>query len=292
MFTSELLPSTGRRARLHLPFRFFTAARILTLAGVFLIPFLPGGPAEATPIALTDNSVFESGDYLIDFERVNTDIDGTIFNGSTEDIRDRQWVQTEYYGDYRVTFGSSLSPSTSTYKPNQLGTYRGATATDYPRDVFYSWADMGFFGPGTTTYDPSAGNWGYGALANFNNQTTDGGWIDILFDNAVERVGFNFITGSTALQIQVNGETLMYSSTMPWDLNRFAGVLDLGGIKHIRVSAVGGGAFLIDNLQFEGVPIPEPTSMTLLASGVALGIAARRRKAAANTPPAPTPPAV
>lgn len=235
----------------------------------FLLSMMVAGAVQATPMSLVDPSLFLPDDYLIDFERINTDSNGTIFNGSTEDLRDRQWIRTEFYDQYRITFDSSYQPSTSTYKPNELGTYRGATATDYPRDVFYSWAGMGFFGAGTSNYDPSTGSWGYGALSNLNNQNQNGGWIDIFFDNPVTRFGFNFVTGSTSLKIQVNGQTLSFNNSTPWSLTRFAGVFDLEGFEHVRVYSNGGGAFLLDNVRWEGGTIPEPSSMILLSLGAA-----------------------
>ncbi|MCA9411215.1 MAG: hypothetical protein KC917_07665 [Candidatus Omnitrophica bacterium] len=233
---------------------------------------------EATPMKLTDDSIFQPGDYFLDFERINTDVDGTVFNGLTEDLRDRQWLTTEFQNQFGISFDSSIELSTSTHKPNESGTYRGATATDYPRDVFYAWASSGMFGPSTTTYSPSTGSWGYGALSNFNTENMNGGWIDIKFDNPITRFGLNFITGASALRVLVNGQTFDFGNTYPWDLNRFAGIIDVSGFQEIRVSALGGGAFLVDNFQYERHnEVPEPATLTLLTLGGALLARSRGR---------------
>ncbi len=242
----------------------------------FIIGLTSSMDVQATPIALTNDSIFEIADYLIDFERINTDTDGTVFNGSTEDLRDRQWIRTEFYNDFRVTFDSSSQPTTSPYKPNSMGDFRGATATDYPRDVFDSWASMGFFGAGTSNYDPANGGWGYGALSNLNNDSQNGGWIDVTFDNPITRLGFNYVGTMQSLRVEVNGQVLTFTGGMPWDLTRFAGILDLDGFEHVRVYSHGGGAFLIDNMRWEGGTIPEPSSMVLLGMGAVALIAKRK----------------
>ena len=116
--------------------------------------------------------------------------------------------------------------------------------------------------------------------------------ITIDFSSTMLRTGFEVRTASLDdLVVEVSafsGGLLVSTGTLVFvtgQVASFVGIEDAtDGIDSLRLSAVGGGAgtFRLDNLRFEGTPIPEPSAALLFPIGLILTASGiRRRRASA-----------
>ena len=131
-----------------------------------------------------------------------------------------------------------------------------------------------------------------GGLAQNFTPTIPAAPITIDFSSTMLRVGFDVRTANTDdLVVQVSafsGGTLVTTGTLTFvtgQVASFVGVQDAtDGIDSLRLSAVGSalGSFRLDNLRFEGSPIPEPSAALLFPIGLILTASSvRRRRASA-----------
>jgi hypothetical protein len=172
---------------------------------------------------------------------------------------------------------TGLSSPVTTITFSELGLASGTALTNQYAAFGVSFSNLwqdpqsGFFAT------PSAGNFAQPGGAIFNP-------ITIFFSSPVMGAAFNINSneGESFFEAFL-GATSQHSFSAP------TGLFDeiwygFDGIAFDRIEILAGGsnnAMLIDNLQIGGAPtstVPEPASMTLLATGLAGLAAARRRK--------------
>jgi hypothetical protein len=103
--------------------------------------------------------------------------------------------------------------------------------------------------------------------------------LTFTFANPIGSFGFNALSNSDRLVFTTaNGAIeLPVLRTQPAP---FVGIVDATPFTSVTVAATGNGAFVFDNLTFRAATVvPEPTTWTLLGTGLlAIGGAARRRR--------------
>lgn len=150
------------------------------------------------------------------------------------------------------------------------------------------------FTPITSQYAPDGVTFSAGLFSNFTGgaqnflPTRPGVPITIDFSSSMLRVGFDVITASTDdLTVAVSaysGNTLVSTGTLTFATGTtmgFVGVEDAtDGIDRLVLTAVGtaAGGFVMDNLRFEGTPIPEPSAALLFPTGLILAVSCIRRR--------------
>lgn len=205
-----------------------------------------GGSGLSGEYASASDSPFAGGSFsyffLEDFEDHALDVPGvTASAGGVTSVVFGSTIHDSVDLDDGVKDGSGLAGDSYFFSSGATGitfTFDAAALGGLPTHAGLVWTD----GAGTTSFEA--------------------------FDSFGVSLGvfgpFSLADGS------VNGETAE---------DRFLGVTELGGISAIKISNSGGG-IEIDHLQYglAGTPVPEPGTLLLLGSGLALGFRSRRRR--------------
>jgi hypothetical protein len=168
-----------------------------------------------------------------------------------------------------ITF-SEVTPAPNTVITTQYQPY-GVT---FSPNVYYAPIYNQNFG--TPNIDPTA------SVGNFIQFEPTLPTFSILFNTAVTSASFAVLSQPGTFQITpyLNGVALDTAQTFTGGLaasftNNFVGVAGLSGIKfnQLLISNVNTSdhAFVFDNLSFN--PVPEPTSTSLIAGGLVVGLA-------------------
>jgi hypothetical protein len=168
-----------------------------------------------------------------------------------------------------ITF-SEVTPAPNTVITTQYQSY-GVT---FSPNVYYAPIYNQNFG--TPNIDPTA------SVGNFIQNEPTLPTFSILFNIPVTSASFAVLSQPGTFQItpMLNGVALDNAQTFTGGLaanfnNNFVGVASLGGItfNQLLISNVNtsDNAFVLDNLSFN--PVPEPTSISLIASGLVVGLA-------------------
>lgn len=115
-----------------------------------------------------------------------------------------------------------------------------------------------------------------GVMFTFASPVTAAGmvWTDGLGDTIFEAFGAGNVSLGTIGPVALADDTFRGTTVDDY----FFGVQDKAGIYAIKLSNTGGGGIEVDHVQFGVAPVPEPSTMLLLAFGLtAMAIIARKR---------------
>jgi hypothetical protein len=141
---------------------------------------------------------------------------------------------------------------------------------------------------GITGGDIDGGTIGYNIYAQFSSYLTQGDYATLavqFLDAASSPLGSSLRIGGDAFTAALpTGAIGSYTDAKAWGADSLAGIVPLGArfatVQIIDVKTAGGTAIdgYMDNITFTIDPVPEPSSVALLALGGGLALLGRRRR--------------
>jgi len=109
----------------------------------------------------------------------------------------------------------------------------------------------------------------------------DQGPIEITFDQAMQNIFADFTYGSQLTFSAYDASNTLLGSFMSSDFSNLGSsqLINIGysGVRSLIIAGNVNGEFIMDNLNFETAPVPEPTSLILISSGLLSLIGFKRK---------------